>query len=229
MRKVYLFLSITIMLLGFMLPILMLPFVKVLPVLQLNNMWHRSPVYIGLLLGTFALGYLGAKIENRRLMIKTLTENKKSNVIGALAFVLGGAMTTANTIGILVKALPNEPYKKQVEVISVEPQGSKQQSLTLKDDQLSVLFNLEMADVLFHYRNQPDLQVGDTLLLNGKENSFGVYIEKIIIYPKGNKINPFVLNISLGNRIFILPILFVCGLTAFCYFVVVKPLSKNHN
>lgn len=97
--------------------------------------------------------------------------------LGFLMFVYASVDLSCNTFGTLVKIFPNKPYSAQMEVVNAETKGSKMRSvdLDLKLNTDGKVYHLTLSKSLFSY---PKFKVGDKLILKGKKNWFGVYIEE---------------------------------------------------
>lgn len=219
------------------LPILLLPGVYALPVIQTTTLefrafWHAVVIIVLL----FAI-FFSAKKNDRQISKEMLRIGGFRGVASIFFFVTAMvyclAQWGANTFGILVKALPNHTYENTVELISknheVPDYHTRKQSiiLTFQDSKVNKLSTLELSRGLFHYPRKPSPQTGDTLKLKGKENIFGVYIEELAVYPKAEKINPYELKIRQGDKIFVLPFLFMSGLVLGIYFFLVMPIKRN--
>jgi hypothetical protein len=221
------------------LPILLLPATYALPVIQTTTFefrafWHA--VVIAVLLFAF---FFSAKKNDRQKGKEVFKSGGFRGIAIMLIFAFGMiyclAQWGANTFGILIKALPNHVYENNVELISkdheVPDYYTRKQSivLTFQDKQINKLSALELSRTLFRYPHEPSPQAGDTLTLKGKENLFGVYVEELTIYPKSEKVNPYILKIADGNYIFVLPILFILSLIFGVYFFVARPLLIKIN
>ena len=209
----------------FILPSFLLPFTYGMPVIQTTSFTERVVFYLIAFIIIIFTTYLTALKEGIRASRKMIV----GNVIGILIFiallVFGNATWGLNTFGILIKTLPNMVYENKVEVIESKANGSryKSQFFSFQDTKTGKLSTLEISDIMFNYNKMPKVQLGDSLVLKGKENLFGAYIEELTVYPKNEKTRPFILNIAMGNYIFILPALFILGLAVGIYFIIVKP------
>ena len=118
--------------------------------------------------------------KQKKSVLSTIQYSFKNWVIsffGVLLFVYSGAWLSANSLGTLVKIFPNEPYSAQMEVVNVKTQGSKYKSvnLDLKSNADGEIYYLTLSKQLFNY---PKFNIGDKLILKGKQNWFGVYVEE---------------------------------------------------
>jgi hypothetical protein len=96
---------------------------------------------------------------------------------GFFLFVYGGASYSANTLGLLVMhTVQNYPCTYKVEVLKADFQGSKSKSifLNLKSESDGKIYYLTLAKKLFNY---PEIKFGNKMILHGKQNIFGIYVE----------------------------------------------------
>ncbi len=91
-------------------------------------------------------------------------------------FIYAAADLSCNSLGTLVKIFPNQPYIEQMAVVNAKASGSKMKSvdLDLKSNADGRIYYLTLSKQLFNY---PKFNVGEKLLLKGRKNFFGVYIE----------------------------------------------------
>lgn len=105
--------------------------------------------------------------------------------MGGGCFILLGAYTSANIMGLLVLyATPNQPCVYHMVVDESKHEGSKSKSLYLAmhSETDSRTYSLRLARKLFNY---PEINAGDKMVLTGKENIFGVYVERFTVISGG--------------------------------------------
>lgn len=133
---------------------------------------------------TALLYYMASTPKQRRMAVLGASIEGWKGVAGAFCAVVvmtgAGALFSANTLGFLVKIFPGENYSDYFEIVAAERFGSKYKSvvLDLKSVQTNEMRYLELSKKLFDY---PAFQPGMKVLLEGKANWFGVYVEKCTI------------------------------------------------
>ncbi|MFV1922205.1 MAG: hypothetical protein ACMZ63_06355 [Methylotenera sp.] len=203
----------------------MLPFTGMMPVIQTTTLAERLGFYFSLLVTFVILIRMFALEEGAIKAKKMVKENLKGLVFALLLFVYGNAQWGANTFGILIMNLPNRLYENTVVLNSKDQEVpdyyTRKQSivLTFQDNKINKLSTIELSRTLFQYPYEPSPQSGDTLILKGKENLFGVYVEELSVYPKNVNTNPYTLTITDGDYIFVLPIIFILVLILSLYFL----------
>lgn len=93
------------------------------------------------------------------------------------------AWLSGNIFGSFVKLTPGTEYEERLLIKDVAYQGVRYRTVTLlmerKGD--SNLTYLTLAKRLFNY---PEFKVGDSIMLHGKKNIFGVYVDSFAVIPK---------------------------------------------
>ena len=164
----------------FILPIIMTPLFYELPYLHYLPFWQRVGFYFFIFSLSYVLIRLGAKPENRKAaadMVKGL-RNQIAKWLGFCLFIIGGADSHANIMGLLVlHTVSTLPYHEEMRVDEVKYQGSRAKSihLILHSEANGKTYYLTLARKLFDY---PRVESGDKLMLNGQQNVFGVYVEQ---------------------------------------------------
>lgn len=161
-------------------PVFMLPFVNVLPLVQDRTFIERLPFsVVGSVLVVVTLVVLnrgripsnaGIHATGRERLVHRLGE-----IGGLVMFTLIGAALSANTLGLVAKALPSEEFETVVVVREVDHQGSRYRSVSLEYAELGggPSQHLTLSKRLFDY---PQFEVGDVVHLRGEETAIGVYI-----------------------------------------------------
>lgn len=173
-------LSISTILIFYVIPILILPFVNELPYLHYLTLWQRLQVSVFIFSISYFLMWMGASPKNRKYSSEIAggIKNQLGKWLGSFLFILGGAYFNANIMGLLVlHTLPTQPYLNHVLVDQIKYQGSKHKSiyLTLHSETDGKTYYLTLAKKLFDY---PRLEAGDKLVIKGEQNIFGIYIEE---------------------------------------------------
>ncbi len=169
-----------IVLLSGVLPPILMQFTGILPYLHKWDFFERLIFFLCLWLFAFAFYLLLANKKQKKSVVSTLQYNFRDWIIsslGALLFICSGAWLIANSLGPLVKIFPNEPYISQMVVVNAESHGSRNKSvnLDLKSSADGKIYYLTLSNQLFNYSI---FNIGDNLILKGKQNWFGVYIEE---------------------------------------------------
>jgi hypothetical protein len=167
-------------------PVLILPFVYILPYLQtepflVRLMW--SAVLYAIVWG----GWFFVTTQKQKQSVFLLVrgwKNKLGATLGMAMFIGSSAFFNANTFGTLVKMFPSEYYIATFEVQEAVSFGSKHKSIDLKlETNLGgKVYYLTLAKKLFDY---PKISTGDKMILKGQQNIFGVYVEDFEIITKG--------------------------------------------
>jgi hypothetical protein len=129
----------------------------------------------------FALSYLIIADKKQKTSVAPFmakgVKERFGSIWGLLLFTFCGAELSGTSLGTLVKIFPNKPYSAQMEVVNAEAKGSKMRSvdLDLKSNTDGKVYYLTLSKSLFNY---PKFNIGDKLILKGKQNWFGVYIEE---------------------------------------------------
>lgn len=166
-------------------PMLMLPFVNIMPYLQRVQFLERF-AWSCFLWGICITFYFVVSTRSERLSIfRSIIKNRTDKVgvaFGIGMFVFATAWFNANLFGVLVKIFPNDSYSAIAEVKSIKYGGSKSKSITLDLalKQSGEISSLTLSKRLFDYST---FQIGENILLKGKINFFGVYIEEITEEP----------------------------------------------
>jgi hypothetical protein len=162
-------------------PMLLIPFVTVLPYLQKWSLLER--LFCSVLLWSTAIFlYLAVSTPQQKHSVSSVAfrglKDKSGAFLGLIMFVCSAAALSANTFGSLVKMFPNQSYLARFEVAAAVSSGAKYKmlDLDLKSNQDGRAYYLTLSKRLFA---DPKLQPGDILLLKGKQNFFGVYIEEV--------------------------------------------------
>lgn len=171
-------------LLVWIVPLFMVPFVNELPFVQERDIYKRLMFSaIGTLLVVVVLVSLGP--QKMWHVARSQEPNgprlkKLRHWIGVMAgitmFTYTGAWLSGNIFGLISRALPCQPYKETVVLDSVEFNGSKYRSASLryKSQQDGEARYLVLSRRLFDY---PRFAPGDVLELSGEESVVGVYIK----------------------------------------------------
>lgn len=160
-------------------PLLMLPFVNILPYLQTMQLWERLLWSTILTLLAISFGFAATTKKQRRSIAAMTVSSRKDIAVGVLGcamFIFAAAALNDNVFGSLVKIFPNDPYIARFEVTATEFSGSRNKSVTLglKAQSDGKLHYLTLSKRFFDY---PRFQHGDILIIKGKQNIFGVYVE----------------------------------------------------
>lgn len=164
-------------------PLFMLPFVNELPFVQERDINERLLFSV---IGTlFVIGVLFSLGPQKVWRVAKSQEPDRSRLqkLGHWAGVIGGAAMftytaaslSGNSLGLIARILPSQPYKETVVLDSVEFNGSKHRSALLrytsqKDGKLRYLV---LSKRLFDY---PKFASGDVLELYGEQGPVGIYI-----------------------------------------------------
>lgn len=164
---------------AFLWPVALLPVVKVLPYMQSYSLCERVLWSSGFYLFVCIVAR-GVSSPQQLRAIKAVVRNSAGNAIG-LAIGLAAATYTAawlsaNIFGSLVKVFPNTPYESSCEIIEAVSSGWRYKSVDIecKLNPYGEIRYLTLSSRLFDY---PTLNSGDSLVLSGRKNFFGVYIE----------------------------------------------------
>lgn len=160
-------------------PLFMLPFINILPYLQTLPLWERLLWSTMLTLVAILFGFIATTKKQRR-SIAALTMSSWKDIawgaLGCVMFIFAAAALNDNLFGSLVKIFPNDPYIARFEVTTAEFFDSRNKSVTLglKAQSNGKLHYLTLSKRLFDY---PKFQRGDVLILKGRRNIFGTYVE----------------------------------------------------
>jgi hypothetical protein len=170
-------------LIGWILPIFMLPLVNILPFIHERDFLERLIVSSA---GTFVvLAVLVAmdpqkiwKIAKSQVSNRTLKErfvHWASVICGFTMFTCTAAWLSANTFGLAVRILPSHPYSEAVVLESVEFGDSKYRSVTLrfKRGPEAKMHSVVLSQRLFDY---PRFKAGEVLELKGEHGILGVSV-----------------------------------------------------
>lgn len=164
---------------AWMFPVSLIPFVNTLPYLQVEPVAVRI-IWSGLFYLAAIAGARLAMTSQQWHAIKSLTLNSwKDQLVLLLSVVMAvfaAAEYSGNTFGSLVKLIPGETYSKVFVVKSVKPYGSRSKAaeLELRSATEDKTYTVTFSRRLFTYDK---FHAGDEILLNGKQNLFGVYID----------------------------------------------------
>lgn len=166
-------------------PVLMLPFVNELPYLHYLTLWQRSQISVFIFTISYFLMWLGASPKNRKYSaeIGRGIKNQIARWLGFIGFIFSGAYFNANIMGLLVlHTVPTQPYFQHMLVDQMKYEGSKSKSifLTLQSKSDSKTYYLRLSKKLFDY---PRIEAGDQIILKGQQNVFGVYVEEFEMEP----------------------------------------------
>ena len=161
----------------------MLPFVNELPFVQERDIYERLMFSV---IGTlFVMGVLISMGPQKvwRAAKSQEPNGSKLKRLGHWAGVIGGvamftctaAWLSGNTLGLIARVIPSQPYKETVVLDSVEINGSKYRSASLryKGPQDGKPRYLVLSKRLFDY---PQFAPGDILELYGEQGLIGIYI-----------------------------------------------------
>jgi hypothetical protein len=162
------------------LPPISMQFTGILPYLNVWQFYERL-IFVFLNWCFAIIFYLIVSTEKqKKSVLLTIQFNLKDwilGVLGILLFICSGAWLAANSLGPLVKILPNELYTSRMVIVNVEADGSRNKSanLDLKSIADGKIYYLTLSKRLFNY---PKFNIGDKLILKGRQNWFGVYVEE---------------------------------------------------
>lgn len=153
--------------------------IGVLPYLHTYSLIMRILIEFAIWCSAFILYVYVSTPKQKESVLSVLNYSIKQWVgcfLGIAMFIFVGAWLSANSLGPFVEWLPNESYLAQFEVKNIETQGSKYKSLNLELTSANDGKNyyLTLSKQRF---NSSELNRGDRILLQGKQNLFGVYIE----------------------------------------------------
>ena len=164
------------------LPVLMLPFVYILPYLQTQPFLVRLMWSAALYAVVWGLWFFATTRQQKQSVFLLVSgwKNKIGAALGMAMFMVSCAFFNANTFGTLVKMFPSEYYIASFEVKNAVSSGSKHKSLDLKlESNLDgKVYYLTLAKKLFDY---PRIEAGNKMILKGQQNVFGVYVEEFEI------------------------------------------------
>ena len=166
------------------LPVLMLPFVNVLPFVHERGFVDRLLLSS---LGTVTVLVTLFALDPRRWTggVASLappgpwwrTATHWLGVVGGFAmFTAGAAWLSPNTCGLLARVLPSQPYREIVELESVDHSGTGRRtavSLVFRDRVNGEPRYLELSRRLF---DDPGVKPGDVVELRGEAGPVGVYV-----------------------------------------------------
>jgi hypothetical protein len=163
------------------LPIIMLPFVKALPYLQERDLLGRlffSGLGTIVVLGAMYLLGVSGFSKSFAMWTSVRWETIKHLIgvlLGLAVFTFSGAALSANYLGPLVKYLPGSEYQSIAKIENAKFSGTRNQSvsLSLRDRSDGVVRHLVLSKRLFEY---PPFKRGDVLALYGKKGLIGVYV-----------------------------------------------------
>jgi hypothetical protein len=166
--------ALPIIFIGWVLPIVLIPFVYMLPYLHTlstdeRRLWSMavSLIVICCVLGLFILKGSIPKVAWKESWL----------ILGAIGLItIEAADLSANTFGTLVKLFPTTVYIEQVEVVSVKRTKHKAAELELRDPINKNNYFLTLSKKLF---DDSIFSIGDKLLLRGERNDFGVYVKNL--------------------------------------------------
>lgn len=168
------------------LPVFMLPFVNMLPFEHEKSLLERLPFSIaGSTLLVLALLVLnGGRLPGSPRRESSLQSARHWLAVGAglTMFTVAGAALSANLFGSLSMILPGKSFRQQTTLSIVAPSGSRYKSLKVEynDVEIGSPRYLILSKRLFDY---PDLRSGSQVVLGGKETAIGRYIESVVIIP----------------------------------------------
>ncbi len=175
------------------LPVLMIPFVNVLPFVHERGFAERL---VWALAGTvLAVGTMVA-LDPRRMwqgQVSLAPRGSRwqafTHWLGVLAgFALltaGTAWTSPNLFGLATRVLPSEPYREVVVLESARQEGSGRRrslALVLRAPGDASPRYLELSGRLF---GDPDLEPGDVVELRGEAGPVGVYVTGVELQRRG--------------------------------------------
>ena len=177
------------MVLAWVVPVFMLPFVNVLPFVHERSMLERLLVSCAgsALLVLVLLTLTGGRLPSGY----TVVRDRWGNVVrwfgvcaGLALFTYMSAALSANTFGLITKALPRENFNSTVVVESAQFQGSRYRAVQLKYSEPTKGESryLVLSMRLFDY---PKFEPGDLVELYGKKTWAGVYVENVSLLKRG--------------------------------------------
>jgi hypothetical protein len=168
------------------LPLLMLPFVHILPFVHQTTVLERLPAsVIGtsfLIVAFLVLNGATPRARGAASGGKQGNANWKGAVSHWLGVFAGLAMFTytaaafsGNLFGLAAKILPREPYSAKVVIDAASHSGSRYRSVTLEynDPVSGARSYLVLSARLFDY---PAFQPGDVVELRGYSTLIGIYV-----------------------------------------------------
>jgi hypothetical protein len=161
-------------------PVLLLPFVNVLPFLETHTFADRFVVALAMLVCAVTTAWVTSTSNRRRQIVRMHLPEWHQKVLAVPVLAVAAAfaaMLSANTLGSLAWASPGRPYTQSFSIVGIVPGGSKYRSVEL---QLSSTGDLTRRSVVLSKRlfNYPKFQVGSQITLVGKSTIFGVYVER---------------------------------------------------
>ena len=165
------------------LPVLMLPFVYILPYLQTQPFLVRLMWSAALYAVVWGLWFFVTTRQQQKSVFLLINgwNDKIGATLGMAMFMGSCAFFNANIMGLLVlHTLPTQPYLEHMLIDQVKYQGSRHKSifLTLHSETDGETYYLTLAKKLFDY---PRIEAGNKMILKGQQNVFGVYVDKFEI------------------------------------------------
>ncbi len=165
------------------LPVLMLPFVYILPYLQTQPFLVRLMWSAALYAVVWGLWFFVTTRQQQKSVFLLINgwKDKIGATLGMAMFMGSCAFFNANIMSLLVlHTLPTQPYLEHMLIDQVKYQGSRHKSifLTLHSETDGETYYLTLAKKLFDY---PRIEAGNKMILKGQHNVFGVYVEKFEI------------------------------------------------
>lgn len=170
---------------AWVLPILLAVFFTELPYLQKFAFGERFAISSGfsivMLIVTAFLwprNFLVYKAPKRLGTVK----NVLMAFSGLVMFTFSSAWLSGNIFGSFVKLTPGTEYEERLLIKDVAYRGVRYRAVTLLMERSgeSNLMYLTLAKRLFNY---PEFKVGESIMLHGKENIFGVYVDSFTVIP----------------------------------------------
>lgn len=171
------------------LPVFMLPFVNVLPYVHDRPLVERLPFSVA---GSFlVVGALVALNGGRIPPEARISGTRRARLIhwfgvigGLVMATLLAAWLSANTFGLVAKALPGRGFETVVVVRAADHSGARYKSVLLEyiDESGGVPQYLTLSKRLFDY---PRFKPGDVIALQGEKTLVGTYINAFALVKPG--------------------------------------------
>lgn len=180
LKKSFILIALFIVIgIGLLLPLALVPFVNVLPHLYTFTYGERmlfSFLATAVMLFTFAITpkYKGPG--------KSPKAGGGASLTSILFFLfltsLGAGWLSPNSFGAMVKIFATDPYFGRFQIVESKVEGGKYAAtkLTLRSEATSKIYFLTLSKKLF---GPVGLQNGQVVLLTGKQNILGAYVEKV--------------------------------------------------
>jgi hypothetical protein len=168
--------------LAWLVPVFMLPFVNVLPYLHTTALSHR----LGWSAAFYAVVCLIARAVITRQQWNAVRrrtfqgwKNTLGVLLGLLMAVYAAASLSANTLGLIVKALPGEHFSRDFVVTMAKTTGSNFKAVELELQSPSNQHSYEITLSNRPFGTLPTFKPGDLIRFEGTQNLFGSYVSHV--------------------------------------------------